>query len=282
MILSVIGMVDVSAWLMSLGAWKPVLTAVVMPPLSPLLVLLAGFWLLWRARPAVSWPGRMVVLAGFGALWLLSCQSVAIWLDRALLPQYPAVTPAQLQQQQVQAVVVLGGGITLDAPEYAGPQLNAMSMERLRYGAMLARQLQVPLGYVGGVGWGNADKPTAGTLSAPRPALAEAVIAEQVAPHTYGVPVTLADSQSRDTRENGENMARLLRQRGITRVALVSHAWHLPRSLQAFAGKGLTVIPAPMGFTGPYERPLLDALPSGHGLAASRRVLREWLGLQLS
>ena len=132
------------------------------------------------------------------------------------------------------------------------------------------------------MGWGNADKPTAGTLSAPRPALAEAVIAEQVAPHTYGVPVTLADSQSRDTRENGENMARLLRQRGITRIALVSHAWHLPRSLQAFAGKGLTVIPAPMGFTGPYERPLLDALPSGHGLAASRRVLREWLGLQFS
>lgn len=272
---------DPGAWLLSLGAWKPVLAALALPPALPLLVLLAGFWLLWRARPQVSWTGRWLVLAGFAALWLLSCQSVAVWLDRSLLPQYPSLTSAQLQQRQVQAVVVLGGGISLDAPEYGGPQLNAVSMERLRYGALLAHTLKLPLSYAGGVGWGNADKTTAGTLSASRPALAEAVLAEQAAPQSLGVPVAFADAQSRDTRENGENMAQLLRQRGISRIALVTHAWHMPRSMAAFSGKGIDVVPAPMGFTGPYERPLLDALPSGHGLAASRRVLREWLGLRL-
>lgn len=269
---------DAGAWLLSLGAWKPVLTALVLPPTLPMLVLLAGFWLLWRARPLVYWPGRLLVFTGFAALWLLSCQSVAVWLDRTLLPQYPAQTAAQLQQRQIQAVVVLGGGISVDTPEYAGPQLNAMSMERLRYGALLARALKLPLGYAGGVGWGNADKTSAGTLTAP---LAEATLAEQAAPQTYGISVAFADARSRDTRENGENMAQLLRERGITRIALVTHAWHMPRSMAAFAGKGLDVVPAPMGFTGPYERPLLDALPSGHGLAASRRVLREWLGLRL-
>lgn len=269
------------AWLASLGSWKPVLTALVLPPALPLLVLLAGVWLLWRKRPAVSWLGRFLAAGAFLALWLLSCQSVAVWLDRALLPQYAAVTPAQLQHRHVQAAVVLGGGILQNAPEYAGAQLNAMSMERLRYGALLARTLDVPLAYAGGIGWGNADKPAPGDLANPRPALAEAVLAESAAPQTYGVTVAFADAQSRDTRENGANMARLLQARGMTRIALVTHAWHMPRSMRAFSGKGLEVSAAPMGFTGPYERPLLDALPSGHGLAASRRVLREWLGLQL-
>jgi hypothetical protein len=41
------------------------------------------------------------------------------------------------------------------------------------------------------------------------------------------------------------------------------------------------VLPAPMGFVLPSERPLLEWLPSAHGLTASRHVLREWLALQV-
>lgn len=264
--------------MMDWGVLKPLLTALAMPPTSPLLVLLAGLWLLWRKRPRPSWAGRFLVGFGVLSLWLLSCQSMAVWLDRSLLTQYPAVTAAELKQRQVQAVVVLGGGIAMNAPEYGAPQLNPQSMERLRYGALLARTLDVPLGYAGGIGWGNGST-RPGEAS---PAVAEAGIATQTSPQSFGVPVAFADAQSRDTRENGEQMARLLQQRGITRIALVTHAWHMQRSVRAFSGKGLELVPAPTGFTGPYERPLLDALPSGHGLAASRRVLREWLGLLLT
>jgi uncharacterized SAM-binding protein YcdF (DUF218 family) len=47
----------------------------------------------------------------------------------------------------------------------------------------------------------------------------------------------------------------------------------------AFERAGFAVTPAPMAFTRPIESPLLQWLPSAHGLLASRNVLRECLGL---
>lgn len=262
-------------WLLDLGNLKPLLTALVLPPTGPLLLLLAGLWLMHRRRPRVSWRARTCVAMAVLGLWALSCQRTAIWLENHLLPVLSPVQPAQLAAAQVQAVVVLGGGIEANAPEYGSTQLNALSMERLRYGIWLSKQLQVPIAFAGGIGWGNA-------APAGQPALpAEATIAARVAHEVYGMPIGLLESQSRDTRENGALMAPLLLKGGLTRIALVTHAWHMPRAMAAFAHKGLEVVPAPMGFTSGYERPALDALPSGHGMAASRRILREWLGLQL-
>jgi uncharacterized SAM-binding protein YcdF (DUF218 family) len=55
----------------------------------------------------------------------------------------------------------------------------------------------------------------------------------------------------------------------------------MPRSQALFEKAGLQVLPAPMGFVLPSERPLLEWLPSARGLTASRQVLREWLALRL-
>ena len=52
-------METLSGWLMGLGMAKPVLTALVLPPLGPLVGLLLGLGMLWRARPHASGPGRM-------------------------------------------------------------------------------------------------------------------------------------------------------------------------------------------------------------------------------
>jgi uncharacterized SAM-binding protein YcdF (DUF218 family) len=89
------------------------------------------------------------------------------------------------------------------------------------------------------------------------------------------------DKQSRDTAENAARTHDLLAPAGIHHIALVTHAWHLPRSQALFEQAGFTVLPAPMGFVLPSERPLLEWLPSAHGLTASRQVLREWLALQV-
>ncbi len=256
-------------WLMALGPLKPILTSLLLPPGGPLLLVFAGLGL-GRVRHLRT-AGRAMVALGLMALWVLSTQSAAVWLSRHALPQVSAASVEQLRQQQVQAVVVLGGGIRGQAEEYGAPQLNPASMERLRYGALLAHELQVPLAYAGGVGWSQ----TGNTSS-------EADIAQRVAGQAFGVSIAFSDALSRDTRENGQQMLALLQQRQIGRVALVTHAWHMPRSLRAFSAPDMEVVPAPMGFIGPYERPLLDALPSGHGLATSRLVLREWLGLLLS
>jgi uncharacterized SAM-binding protein YcdF (DUF218 family) len=76
---------------------KPYLTALVMPPALPLLVVLAGLALTRRRRRvglALAWLGAL-------SLWVLS----------ALIPSYPSAQAASLQQAQVQAIVTLGGGV---------------------------------------------------------------------------------------------------------------------------------------------------------------------------
>jgi uncharacterized SAM-binding protein YcdF (DUF218 family) len=70
----------------------------------------------------------------------------------------------------------------------------------------------------------------------------------------------------------------ILSAKNIQRIALVTHDWHMQRSLEQFEAAGFEVIPAPMGYTQPPMRWDTDYLPSANGLRTSNRVLHEWLG----
>lgn len=252
---------------MSLEVLKPLLTALVLPPALPLLMAVAGHWLTRRARL----PGRLLFWIGMGSAWLFSCNGAAVWLSHSLLPTFQPATVADLKAKGVQAVVVLGGGMHLHSDEYGSPQLSAPSLVRLRYGAWLARSAALPLAFSGGVGWASV-----GTGAQP-----EAAGAMQAA-HDFGVSLRWADDQSRDTLDNASRTAQLLRQDGINRIALVSHAWHLPRAVAAFEDAGLRVLPAPTAYIQTESRGALEWLPSGEGLYNSRNVWREYLGIRLS
>lgn len=256
---------------MTLGELKPLLSTLVLPPAGPLLLALLGLALTWRRRRI----GLALALAGVALLWLLSCQAVAVWLSRQALPQVEALAPApaaQLRQAQVEAIVVLGGGLLPQAREYGQPQPNAFTAARLRYGMHLARSAGLPLAFAGGVGWGAA-----GLKSQPTEGQAAARFIQE-----GGLSLRWLDEQSRDTAENAQRLAELLQPQGVRRIALVTHAWHLPRSIVHFERAGFVVLPAPMGYIEARESPWLQWLPSGDGLADSRRILREWLGLRLS
>lgn len=257
---------------MELGEFKPFLTALVLPPAAPLLLAFLG-WLLVRRKKAL---GGVLCVGALGGLWLLGCNAVAVWLALHILPQVPALPPATaaaaLQARQVQAVVVLGGGVQAFAPEYGSAQPTADTASRLRYGVWLARQSHLPLAFAGGVGWANSG------TAAP----SEGAVARAVASQDYGMALRWVDDQSRDTAENASKLHALLARDGVQRIALVTQAWHMPRAQQAFEQAGFTVVPAPTGFTLPQQRSMLEWLPTGHGLQASREVLREWLGLQIA
>lgn len=257
---------------MNPAEWRPILAALVLPPTGPMLLIALG-WLLgrrWRAS------GRALTLLGLLTLWLLCCNGMATWLARTLLPQVAALAPAEaadrLRAADIQAVIVLGGGLYPRVPELAGPLPSSQTSARVLYGSWLAREAGLPLGFAGGIGWANAGDPS-------HPSEAEAV-ANQLA-RAGSAPLRWADGSSRDTRENAANMAALLRQDQISRIALVTSAWHMPRSVRAFEAEGLAVLPAPMGFAVPLHRPLLEWMPSSHGLANASHVLREWLALRL-
>ncbi|WP_427913204.1 YdcF family protein [Ramlibacter sp. MMS24-I3-19] len=242
------------------GVLKPILSSLALPPAILLILIGLGLALVVLRRRMAG-----VVLAGIGTcmLWLLSCHWVATALAAALLPQVPAVTPERLAG--VQAIVVLGGGVLRDAPEYGAPQPNSYSAARLRYAAWLARRTGKPLAFSGGVGWASVR----GSIP-PEDEAARWLLAQD-----YGLVPRWVDAASRDTHENAQRMRDLLGRDGVRRIALVTHSWHMPRAADEFEQAGFQVVPAPTGLPSPQVRPLLEWMPSTDGLTLSRLVIRE-------
>jgi uncharacterized SAM-binding protein YcdF (DUF218 family) len=245
---------------------KSILSALILPPGGPLLLALFGLLL-----AALRWRrvGILMAFLGVGIALALTLNGVTLWLADHLLDQSP---PARLEQVKgVQAIVVLGGGVYPVAEEYGAAQPSANTLARVRYGAWLARRTGLPLSFAGGQGWS-----VTGTSAA-----SEGQVVARVLKEDFGLALRWNDDQSRDTRENAENIAKLLKRDGIRRIALVTEAWHMPRSVGHFRAQGLEVLPAPTRFLTWRERPLLEWLPSIHALVGSREVLREWLGMRV-
>lgn len=253
---------------MELGSLKPVLSSLLMP--LAFLPLLGCLGLLLAARRKRS--GWLLSSVAFGTLWLLSCQGTAVWLARTILPQYLPTTTAQLKASQVQAIVVLGGGMYPQAPEYGKAQPNPSTAARLRYGIWLAKQSGLPVAFSGGSGWaaGSDVKST------------EAEMAASVALEDYAFTLRWVENQSRDTAENALLVAPLLQRDGIQRIALVTDALHMPRAMLAFGRTGLAISPAPMGYVLSHKSSVLQWLPSVDGLMGSSRLMHEALGLAVA
>jgi uncharacterized SAM-binding protein YcdF (DUF218 family) len=239
---------------------KPTLTALVLPAASAPLLLLIACIRGWRRMFVLTWV----------LLWLCSCQAVAVWLSLHLLPQVKPITGEDLKRNQVQAIVVLGGGVNSQALEYGQPTLAPEAMARLLYGDYLSRSGHLPIAYSGGKGW-----------AAPQSQATEAEVANLSLARLGAAPLKWQEDQSRDTRENARLTAALLQPEGIHRIALVTHAWHMPRSVKQFESAGFYVLPAPMGYLNSDASPWLQWIPSGHGLRDTSLILREWLGLLL-
>lgn len=239
---------------------KKVLTALVLPPMGPVLLALFGL-LLMRRLPRL---GRAVAATAMLALMVVSIPLVS---DSALrsLETVPPIAPAQLKLAD--AIVIIGGGTYYAAPEYGGDTVSSASLERCRYGARLARYSKLPVLVSGGIVHGGR---------------AEARSMEALLKEEMGVPVRWVEAESRDTRENAAFAAKLLKDAGLTRVVLVSHAWHLPRAIPLFEAQGLTVIGAPTAFTTEKVSWTEKLLPSAGALRHMSTFLHEWLGRRLA
>lgn len=258
--------------------YKPLLTALVLPPVPWLLLMLIGGRLVaWRRRAGMA-------LLGLGALlvWLSCTQGSARALQSWLLPVPAPLTEAELARLKpargepapTTAIVVLGGGRLPRTPESGAADLPPASLERLRYAVRLSRETGLPLAYSGGVGWAQRDD---GGQS-------EAEIAQRVAERDFLRPIKWVETHSRDTRENARLSVKQLHEAGIRRIVLVTHAWHMPRALRAFseeAGEAMTVLPAPMGYFVASDRGVMEWLPSAAGFEETRVVLRELLARSL-
>jgi uncharacterized SAM-binding protein YcdF (DUF218 family) len=261
--------------MLELGSLKPWLTAIALPPASLLILMLLGYLMLSRSEKVI-WGalGKMGFVLSFALLWLFCCQGTAIWLERVVLrppaPLDPQLMAITVKQQQTQAVIVLGGGQQSVSREYGQASLSESSAQRLHYGATLAKATGLPLGFAGGVGWAQEGSTDSEAAAAQRWLI------------QLGLPgLRWQEGISRDTQGNAQHMATVLQQAGIERIALVTTASHMPRSLKAFEQTPLKVLAAPTQFLEHEQAMGLDWFPSGTGLRRTRQVLHELLGLAL-
>jgi uncharacterized SAM-binding protein YcdF (DUF218 family) len=198
--------------------------------------------------------GRALAVTGVAGLLVLAMPIVAELLTRLV----DTSTPFDVQAaRSAKAIVILGGGVRRDAPEYGGDTLATLTLERVRYGARVARQTGLPVLVSGGSVLGGEP---------------EAKLMASSLEREFGVPVRWIEARSRTTRENAVFSAATLKREGIDRVVLVTHAFDTRRAVAEFEAQGLSVVLAP---TGGYdtsdddERDIFDYLPSMGGLTRS-------------
>lgn len=232
------------------------ISAFLLPPLSLLIVGALGLWL-WRKRPRIA---RILLIASIAFLWLLATPFVA----ESLLQQLEG-EPASVDLRQPQAIVILGGGTYFRAPEYGGDTVSSASLERLRYGAKLYRDTASPIMLSGGKPVGNM--------------LSEAQQMKRVLVEEFHIPVMWTEDSSDNTFENATHCRQLLQTGNIKRIALVTHAWHMPRAAAAFKAAGFEVMPAPTAYTTRYETNLLAFIPNAGALSDSKIFIHEVIGI---
>ena len=232
---------------------KDLFKLLVLPPTGPILLAITGLAVA-RHNARIGWR---IAFAGVGALALLSMPATGVLLNRSL-DRSPVL---DLQSaRSAQAIVVLGGGLRRNAPEYGGATLGPLTLERTRYAARVARMTGLPLLVSGGSsGYGPA----------------EALLIRQALIQEYRIPVRWIEARSSNTHENAVMSAELLRENGVERVILIGHSFDLPRTTSEFAKAGIRTIPAPIGAPAAAPTSISDFVPSVSGLSSSYYALYE-------
>jgi uncharacterized SAM-binding protein YcdF (DUF218 family) len=247
---------------------RTVLKTIVLPPTCFFVLFLIG-WILtrWRAK-----LGRCFLWALLALVYLATTPFMAGEL-MAPLQRYQPVN-IDKPDPAVGAIVVLGAGVYFSAPEYwdsAAPPYGVdvadpLSLQRVAYAAYLAKATGIPILLSGGAS-GSLNNRT--VAEAMRVTLAR----------NFGLTARWLEDHSASTTENAEYSAQLLRQQGINKIYLVTHAWHMRRAMIAFDAVGLEAVPAPAYFVSRSGRLWRDFLPSAQALYLTYYGIYEWLGI---
>lgn len=235
----------------------------------------------------VAWkyPQRVAIPIGAALIILLLASNG--WVDKLLIKSLEWEHIPQSELPTTEAIVILGGAVRATGFPRPFVEVNEAG-DRVIYGAKLYRDGKAPLiiasgGRINWRGGGNSQK---GGLRQQAESTDMATLLE-----FFGVPKTaiLEDKTSLNTRENAVNVQKILQERQIKQVLLVTSAMHMKRSILIFRHLGMDVIPAPTDFLlterdlgepmSSWEAVILNILPDSDRLQDFTRVLKEYVGI---
>ena len=231
-----------------------------------MVVALITFWK--RPRIAVG-----AIATALFVLLIASNAAVSRSLVRSL--EWQHIPSGELPQ--VPAIVVLGGAIKPQVPPR--PWVDVADRgDRILHGAQLYRQGKAPwLIFSGGrIDW----KDNSDSESKDMAAIALAM----------GVPQSaiLEEPTSLNTYQNAVNVRKILAERNIRQVLLVTSAMHMPRSLLIFKRQGIDAIAAPTDFLvtendfkplDSWQAIIFNLLPDIENLGNTTSAIKEYVGI---
>jgi uncharacterized SAM-binding protein YcdF (DUF218 family) len=241
-------------------------------PLGLASLLLFFTMLVWKKRKL----GFIAVLVAFLLLFLGGNKYVAYSLAKSLEWQYlPSESP-----KDAEVIVVLGGATESALAPRPEVELNAAA-DRLFHGAALYHEGVAPYLLLSG---GDIDFLTLSDVS-PATDMSSVMV-------MLGVPeeAMWLQGESQNTYEDALYSCQMLKDKGVTKIVLVTSALHMPRSVAVFKKQGCEVIPSPADFTitnegwtnlwhSDFQEFLISLVPSYSNLSLTTKTLKEYIGL---
>lgn len=238
---------------------KKIIEAVLFSPVLPFLLIAYGLLKVRRH------PAKGLFFSWCGLLLLVFCSTLITvnWMAKGL-ENFSPITMDQLKS--VQAVVILGGGERGYAREYNGPICDRITLDRLRYGARLAKETGLPVLVSGGAREGMTPV---------------AILMADSLKKYFGITPRWLEDRSLDTADNALFSADILKNAGVRRVALVTSALHMRRAVFAFKHAGLQIVPAPTDFTSDVftKQRMYEYFPNTEAAFYGWAVVHEWVGI---
>lgn len=243
---------------------KKIISVFVYPIGWVLLLLVIGMMMLVFRR------SRWAVMASFGAALLILCAFSIEVTSHALLRPLEIqaghfADPAELERRGVKFVVVMGGSLV----EGGFPPAEAWgtSIPRVMEGIRLARGIT------------GSKLVLSGASSLGRLSDADAM---SLLPQEMGLPKQslIIMTTARDSDDEAKHFSELL---GKHPFALVTSAYHMPRSVKMFRKYGASPIASPCDFRTLRETPPFGRfLPSAVSLLNSQTAIHEYFGMMWS
>jgi len=232
-------------------------------PLFVVLVTVIAIGLLTGGRRARLFGGAALMLLVLWN-WPPAVSIFAVTLER----WYPSEPAGKMElTADAGAIVVLSGDVETPEPHRPITHLGPATEIRLEHALWLYRKgRRLPILVTGGITKGQRS---IGSIMADR------LRAEGIPPEHI-----LLEGAAANTHQNAVFSARILRDRGIGKVLLVTEAYHMLRSEKCFRKQGIEVVPAPCAYrTLELDWQWLKLFPDAKAARQNDEIMHEWIGL---
>lgn len=212
--------------------------------------------------------GRYLLTTIITIFYLLSTNFIAYHLIKPLENYYTNPSIEQLQQEQYDVIIMLGGG-AINVPDIDGEgQVSGYVANRMLTVIRLQHELNIPIILSGGKVFTDTGR--------------EADIEQRI---LLGIGIDkqnlILENQSRNTVENVHNSKIIMEQYNFSKPLIITSGFHLPRAMKIFARENIhaTAYVTDYQMSDYLTLNIFNFLPNNGSLNTSCLAIREYLGI---